>query len=201
MPLLLLLAAFSAVAAQHNSGSGSAGTGTGSLASSTSGRAAPNKLTDVKTNCTRDVFNVKMELSRPFRGVIFAKDFLDECRTNGNQSATVVMSMATDGCGIRWEHRDDGTYELSVMLVMQMDGKLRQVSDIKTVVRCVLSDKMMSIEVGGGGGGGSGAAAVTSTVSERGRSMGKKAPAGGESKMRGGKRMVALLAATTSGLR
>lgn len=117
------------------------------VVSSSSGRPPPNKLVTVKTNCTRDVFNVKLDLAKPFRGVIFAKDFLDECRTLGNRTATVVMSMPTAGCGIRSEHRDDGTYELSVKLVMQMDGKLRQMSDIKTVVRCVLPASMMSINV------------------------------------------------------
>lgn len=110
-------------------------------------RPPPNKLIGVKTNCTRDVLNVKLELAKPFRGVIFARDFLDECRTNGNQTGTVVMSMPTAGCGIRSEHRGDGTYELSVMLVMQLDNKLRQMSDIKQVVRCILPDAMMSIDV------------------------------------------------------
>lgn len=159
-------------------------------------RQPPNKLLAVKTNCTRDVFNVKMDLAKPFRGVIFAKDFLDECRTNGNQTATVVMSMATAGCGIRSEHRDDGTYELSVQLVMQMDGKLRQMSDIKTVVRCILPAKMMSIDVdvGDGDGGGAVRGAKASRVSKSSSARGD----GG--RLRGGKqRMVA--ASATSGLR
>lgn len=55
--------------------------------------------------------------------------------------------MPTAGCGIRSEHRNDGTYELSVKLIMQMDGKLRQMSDVKTVVRCILPDNMMSMNI------------------------------------------------------
>lgn len=162
-------------------------------------RPAPNKLLTVKTNCTRDVFNVKMELAKPFRGVIFAKDFLDECRTNGNQTATVVMSMATAGCGIRSEHRDDGTYELSVQLVMQMDGKLRQMSDIKTVVRCILPAKMMSIDVDVGDGGGAGGAVRGAKSSRVSKTPSSSVRADG-GRLRGGKqRMVA--ASATSGLR
>lgn len=55
--------------------------------------------------------------------------------------------MPTAGCGIRSEHRNDGTYELSVKLIMQMDEKLRQMSDVKTVVRCILPDNMMSMNI------------------------------------------------------
>lgn len=160
-------------------------------------RPAPNKLLAVKTNCTRDVFNVKMELAKPFRGVIFAKDFLDECRTNGNQTATVVMSMATAGCGIRSEHRDDGTYELSVKLVMQMDGKLRQMSDIKTVVRCILPAKMMSIDVDVGG------AVTVRTGTKAVKSASAENDVGGDGsggRLRGGKQRI-VAASATSGLR
>lgn len=43
----------------------------------------PNKLYDVKINCTREVFNIKLDMDRSFKGVVFAKDFLDECRAKG----------------------------------------------------------------------------------------------------------------------
>lgn len=46
---------------------------------------APGKLFSVKINCTRELFNIQMDVGRPFKGIIFAKDFLDECRTKGKQ--------------------------------------------------------------------------------------------------------------------
>lgn len=43
----------------------------------------PNKLNAVKINCTREMFNIKLDMGKPFKGIIFAKDFLDECRVRG----------------------------------------------------------------------------------------------------------------------
>lgn len=43
----------------------------------------PNKLYGVKINCTRDVFNIKLDMDKSFKGIVFAKDFLDECRVKG----------------------------------------------------------------------------------------------------------------------
>lgn len=44
----------------------------------------PNSLFSVKINCTRELFNIKLDMGKPFKGIIFAKDFLDECRSRGN---------------------------------------------------------------------------------------------------------------------
>lgn len=44
---------------------------------------APNKLYGIKINCTRDVFNIKLDMDKSFKGVVFAKDFLEECRVKG----------------------------------------------------------------------------------------------------------------------
>lgn len=38
----------------------------------------------VKINCTRDAFNIKLDMDEPFRGLVFAKDFVDECRVRGD---------------------------------------------------------------------------------------------------------------------
>lgn len=42
-----------------------------------------NKVVSVKINCTRESFNIKFDMIKPFKGLIFAKDFLDECRSKG----------------------------------------------------------------------------------------------------------------------
>lgn len=43
----------------------------------------PNTLDTLKINCTRDLFNIKLDMGKSFRGIVFAKDFLDECRAKG----------------------------------------------------------------------------------------------------------------------
>lgn len=43
----------------------------------------PGKLFSVKINCTRELFNIELDIGRPFKGIIFAKDFMEECRSKG----------------------------------------------------------------------------------------------------------------------
>ncbi|XP_055298246.1 uncharacterized protein LOC129566323 isoform X2 [Sitodiplosis mosellana] len=109
---------------------------------------APNKLYGIKINCTRDVFNIKLDLDKSFKGIVFAKDFLEECRTKGNRSTAVEINLPTSGCGIRSEAQTDGSLEMSVRLVIQMDEKLRQRSDLERMVRCNLPNQMMEMNIG-----------------------------------------------------
>lgn len=56
---------------------------------------APGKLFSVKINCTRELFNIQMDVGRPFKGIIFAKDFLEECRVKGKEIRDERMWQAT----------------------------------------------------------------------------------------------------------
>lgn len=56
--------------------------------------------------------------------------------------------MPTSGCGIRNEPKTDGTLEMAVRLVIQMDEKLRQRSDLEKMVRCNLPNRMMEMNIG-----------------------------------------------------
>ena len=56
--------------------------------------------------------------------------------------------MPTSGCGIRSEVQTDGSLEMSVRLVIQMDEKLRQRSDLERMVRCNLPNQMMEMNIG-----------------------------------------------------
>lgn len=58
------------------------------------------------------------------------------------------MSLPTSGCGIRSDVQSDGSMEMSVRLVIQMDEKLRQLSDMERIVRCNLPNQMMEINIG-----------------------------------------------------
>ncbi|XP_031621833.1 uncharacterized protein LOC116339889 isoform X2 [Contarinia nasturtii] len=108
----------------------------------------PNKLYGIKINCTRDVFNIKIDMGKTFKGIVFAKDFLDECRVKGNRSTAVEINLPSNGCGIRSEPQADGSLEMSVRLVIQMDEKLRQRSDLERYVRCNLPNEMMEMNIG-----------------------------------------------------
>lgn len=122
----------------------------------------------ISTNCSRELFNIKLELDRSFKGVIFAKDFSDECRVKGtfyrissyaesmnkclcmhpgDYSSTVEIHLPTSGCGIRSETPIDGSHEFSVHLIVQMDEKLRQSSDLQRIVRCSISKDQMATDI------------------------------------------------------
>lgn len=65
----------------------------------------------------------------------------------GNRSNTVDIKLPTFGCGVRSEPRNDGSVELSVRMVIQMDEKLRQRADIEKTVRCLVPENMMEMKV------------------------------------------------------
>lgn len=46
-------------------------------------RMNSNKITDVDTSCTKDSMDVRVRMERPFKGVVFTKDFARECRSQG----------------------------------------------------------------------------------------------------------------------
>lgn len=58
------------------------------------------------------------------------------------------INLPTSGCGIRSELQTDGSLEMSVRLVIQMDEKLRQRSDLERMVRCNLPNQMMEMNIG-----------------------------------------------------
>lgn len=66
----------------------------------------------------------------------------------GNLSTAVEINLPTSGCGIRSDLNSDGSMEMSVRLVIQMDEKLRQRSDLERLVRCTLPDQMMEMHIG-----------------------------------------------------
>lgn len=45
------------------------------------GSKAPQKILSIEANCTRDLMHVKINMGRPFpfKGMIFAKGFSEEC--------------------------------------------------------------------------------------------------------------------------
>lgn len=102
----------------------------------------------INTQCNRELFHMTFNIGKPFKGIIFAKDFMDECRAKGNLTETIELTLPISGCGVRSELHPDGIYELSVRLVLQMDEKLRQSTDIEKIVRCMMPESMMDMNIG-----------------------------------------------------
>lgn len=65
----------------------------------------------------------------------------------GDYTSTVEISLPTSGCGVRSENLIDGSYEYSVRLIIQMDEKLRQSSDLQRIVRCKISEDVMAMNI------------------------------------------------------
>lgn len=57
------------------------------------------------------------------------------------------MKLPTYGCGIRSVTQKDGTMELSVEIVVQMDEKLRQSSDVVRIAKCKVPSDMMNMNL------------------------------------------------------
>ncbi|XP_017088243.2 uncharacterized protein cyr [Drosophila bipectinata] len=119
--------------------------------SSTSSTAtAPSNSMQIhalQVNCSRDLLEMQLELSRPFRGLLYAKDFPLECRTRGLDSTHLNLRIPTSGCGVRAEPLDDGSMEYSVRVMLQMEQKLRQSTDILSSVRCQLPATEMGMSL------------------------------------------------------
>lgn len=138
--LLLLFYSIHAVCANRSSSDSS-------LSSQSS--KVKNNLKSIQTDCNRDHFHINLDLGKPFKGIVFAKEFSDECRVKGNLTSTVSITLPTSSCGVRINPRENDMMEMSVRIVIQMDGKLRQQVDMEKNIRCVLPSDMMGMEVDG----------------------------------------------------
>ncbi|KAG5876844.1 hypothetical protein JTB14_002900 [Gonioctena quinquepunctata] len=108
-------------------------------------QVAVNKITDVNFTCDLENLNVTLTMKTSFKGLLFAKDFAQECKTIGSFSNTVTISLPTSGCGVRLSSVPDGQGSVrmfyTVSLVVQQDRFLRQISDQEKIVRCHLKDE------------------------------------------------------------
>ncbi|XP_061393068.1 uncharacterized protein LOC133328521 [Musca vetustissima] len=105
------------------------------------------KITKVTTNCSRSFFEMQIEMNTPFHGLLYAKDFPQECRARGTSERNITLRLPTSGCGVRVEPRSDGSMELSVRVMMQMEEKLRQSSDILRTIKCKLPQNAMGMNL------------------------------------------------------
>ncbi|KAJ8951241.1 hypothetical protein NQ318_010269 [Aromia moschata] len=103
-----------------------------------------NKIVDINLTCDSENLNVTVSLRSPFKGLLFAKDFADECKSVGTLSNVMNISLPTSGCGVRLSSYEDenGSVKMfyHVNLVIQQDRYLRQIADQEKTVQCLLKD-------------------------------------------------------------
>ncbi|CAG9813468.1 unnamed protein product [Phaedon cochleariae] len=106
--------------------------------------ATTNKIKDVTLSCDSENFNVTLMMQSPFKGMLFAKDFAQECKSIGTFSNSVIISLPTSGCGVRLSSfpTENGNVQMvyTVNLVIQQDRFLRQITDQERVIKCPLKE-------------------------------------------------------------
>ncbi|XP_056636759.1 uncharacterized protein LOC130445231 [Diorhabda sublineata] len=109
-----------------------------------------NKIILVNATCDSENLNVSVLMQSPFKGLIFAKDFAQECKSVGRFSDELKIGLPTSGCGVRLTsvHTEEGSLRMvySVNLIIQQDRHLRQISDQEKVVYCDLKDIDLSFK-------------------------------------------------------
>ncbi|VEN55826.1 unnamed protein product [Callosobruchus maculatus] len=111
-----------------------------------------NSIEDIKFSCDVNSFNITLNMRQPFKGLLFAKDFAQECRMLGTSSTTVTIELQTSGCGVSLtssppEHGTGGVrMSYKVHLVVQQDRHLRQITDIEREVECQLAEEAFLVK-------------------------------------------------------
>ncbi|CAO1376733.1 unnamed protein product [Diamesa hyperborea] len=102
-------------------------------------------------------------MSKPFKGMIFAKGFSEECGSIAGKIMWIycfnfmfiinhfflgasTLTLPTQSCGIRSQLKDNQIH-FSVRIVTQMSDKLQQKSDLETIARCTLPTEMMEVSI------------------------------------------------------
>ncbi|XP_072390558.1 uncharacterized protein cyr [Diabrotica undecimpunctata] len=103
-----------------------------------------NQVIQVNFTCDSENFNITFSMKSPFKGLLFARDFAQECKSIGNLSNKVQISLPTSGCGVRLNsaYSENGAVQMfyTVHLIVQQDRYLRQISDKERIVSCNLED-------------------------------------------------------------
>lgn len=134
------------------------------LTASHANEAPPQKILSIEANCTRDLMHIKINMGRPFRGMVFAKGFSDECGSVAGktrrieipqtsfqafhfQSGSPSLTLPLSSCGVRSRVISRDTMQYSVRLVAQMDSKLQQKSDLEAFAKCSVPTEMMDVNL------------------------------------------------------
>ncbi|XP_053608404.1 uncharacterized protein cyr [Plodia interpunctella] len=114
-------------------------------------QTGPNRVVDLTSSCDKGSFTVHLGLEKPFKGIVFSKDFSRECRVQGSFQNRVTLHLPSNACGVRTSalnstsESDDEDLYYSVELVVQMDKHLQQSADQEILVRCKLQRRAVRI--------------------------------------------------------
>ncbi|XP_017768838.1 PREDICTED: uncharacterized protein LOC108556987 [Nicrophorus vespilloides] len=103
-----------------------------------------NRILHINTSCDLRNFNVSVTTEKPFKGIIFAKDFSQECRGYGVMKKDVSVSFPTSGCGVRLTSNADEMFYM-ITVVVQQDKHLRQIKDQERTVQCRIENSAFSV--------------------------------------------------------
>lgn len=125
-----------------------------------------NKVLNVNTTCDGNSLNVSVIFEQPFKGLLFAKDFSQECGSIGKVIPILTKNLLlviiflgtlsnigtiyfpTSGCGIKLsstDNEEDNMY-FSVMLVIQQDRHLKQITDQEKLIKCNVKGNTFSLK-------------------------------------------------------
>lgn len=126
-----------------------------------------NKIAGITTSCNSKFFNITIKMEKPFKGVLFAREFSQKCKSFGkcfiirkryypiynilnfigNFSKSLVLSIPTSGCGISFG-RDEQSQRMYYLLtiVLQQDRFLRQISDEIKKLKCYVEDEIFQVK-------------------------------------------------------
>ncbi|CAH2090502.1 unnamed protein product [Euphydryas editha] len=115
--------------------------------------ARSNRVKDVATSCDKNSISIQLEMEKPFKGLVFSKDFSRECRVQGQMHPKVSIQLPSNACGVRTstlnttveEPGDNDVLYYTVELIVQMDRQLQQSSDQEIIVRCKLQPRAVRI--------------------------------------------------------
>lgn len=102
------------------------------------------KILSIDVNCTRDFMHLKLNMGKPFKGIVFAKGFMDECGSSPESSS---LTLPLTSCGIHSKMLSKDTMQYSVRLIAQKSSKLQQLSDIEFTAKCEIPTTMMDVNV------------------------------------------------------
>ncbi|CAH0550619.1 unnamed protein product [Brassicogethes aeneus] len=111
---------------------------------------AVNKITDVELHCDVGNVNITVTMEQPFKGILFAKDFSQECKAIGSLTNSIFLDLPTSGCGVRLNSKinENGILEMfySVTIIVQQDRHLRQIADQERIIQCSVQDSAFLIK-------------------------------------------------------
>ncbi|OWR51033.1 hypothetical protein KGM_214038 [Danaus plexippus plexippus] len=112
----------------------------------------PNKVRNVTTSCDKGSITINIDMEKPFKGLVFSKDFSRECRILGQMQTNVSLHLPSNTCGVRTSIQNNTTKRYdelnlyyTVEVVVQMDKMLQQSSDQEIIVRCKLQPRAVRI--------------------------------------------------------